>query len=115
MENDDILKKIPKEGFLKVEKNAQLHLSDGEKVSLNRKGNEFFNKGEYEKARRVFLTTGYTDGLIRIGDYYFKQKDYLEALRMYRAAPAQDRAEEVIEYIARAISFWMKDEKVIKK
>jgi tetratricopeptide (TPR) repeat protein len=115
MESGDILKKLPKEGFLKVEKDAKIHLSDGEKAALNRKGNEFFNKGEYEKARRVFLTTGYSDGLIRMGDYYLKKKDHLEALRMYRTAPAEDRVATVIEYIAKAISFWIKDEKDIKK
>jgi hypothetical protein len=50
-----------------------------------------------------------------MGDYYLKKKDHLEALRMYRTAPAEDRVATVIEYIAKAISFWIKDEKDIKK
>ena len=114
MEDDDILKKMPREGFLKVDKSSSIRLSDKDRVALNRKGNEFFNKGEYEKARRVFLTTGYSDGLIRMGDYYLGKKDHLEALRMYRTAPSDDRAEKVLEHIARAIRFWMEEEKDFK-
>ncbi|MDR0601807.1 MAG: hypothetical protein LBG42_05440 [Treponema sp.] len=66
------------------------------KAALNRKGNLFYNSGDVEAARRIFLTTGYSDGLSRIGDYYRSQGRLLDALRMYWTAPDRNRAEPII-------------------
>jgi hypothetical protein len=66
------------------------------KAALNRKGNEMFNSGDIEGARRIFLTTGYTDGLVRIGDHYKAQGKELDALRMYWIAPDHSKAEPII-------------------
>jgi hypothetical protein len=71
-----------------------------QKVALNRKGNEMFNKGDVEGARRIFMTTGYSDGLARVGDYYKSQNRPLEALRMYWTAPDKHKAEPIIEQLA---------------
>jgi hypothetical protein len=109
MDTKDILKSIPREGFLKVDTGERPSLSPEQKTALIRKGNELFNRGEYEKAKRVFLTTGYTDGIIRIGDYYYKNKRPLEALRMYRVAPAPSKVEILIERMARVINKWLQE------
>jgi tetratricopeptide (TPR) repeat protein len=67
-----------------------------QKAALNRKGNELYNSGHIEAARRVFLTTGYSDGLSRIGDYYKSQGRLLEALKMYWIAPDKTKSEPII-------------------
>jgi hypothetical protein len=71
-----------------------------QKATLNRKGNQIFNDGDVEGARRIFMTTGYSDGLARVGDYYRSQNRPLEALRMYWTAPDRHKAEPIIEQIA---------------
>ena len=67
-----------------------------QKVALNRKGNNLFNSGDIEGARRIFLTTGYSDGLVRIGDYYKSKGKKLDALRMYWIAPDKVKSEAII-------------------
>ena len=104
MKRDIWPKGIAKEGFLKVETTKASNLSGTQKTALIRKGNELFNEGKYQMAKRIFITTGYSDGLIRIGDYYMEQHDPFEALKMYRLAPAPDRIEQMSEKIARIIS-----------
>ena len=73
------------------------------KVVLNRKGNEFFNSGDIENARRIFLTTGYSDGLIRVGDHYRTQGRLIDALRMYWIAPDRNKAEPIIMKLSEII------------
>ena len=110
MKSTDILKNIPKEGFLKVHREPGPPLPAEKKTALIRKGNELFNKGDFERAKRIFLTTGYTDGITRIGDYYFRKQDVLEAFRMYKMAPAPDKVENIVEQMAGVVRHWLKDE-----
>ncbi len=104
---ESVLNNIPREGFIKLSTEQPDSLSSADKAALIRKGNVFFNSGEYEKAKRIFITTGYTDGLIRIGDFYLKKGDPLEAMRMYWLAPAPDKIESWIEKAAGIISRWV--------
>jgi hypothetical protein len=71
-----------------------------QKALLNRKGNQKFNEGNVEVAKKIFMTTGYSDGLSRVGDYYKSQSKPLEALRMYWMAPDRKKTEPIIEQIA---------------
>ena len=111
MKRNEILKKIPRKGFLKVGRIKNTDLTAEQKTVLNRKGNELFNNKEFEKAKRIFLTTGYSDGIIRLGDYHYQNNDALEAFRMYVLAPAQDKKEMLIEKMASVVQCWLKDEK----
>ena len=72
MSAQDILKKLPSGGFLKIAAERTAPLTREKRAALIRKGNELFNKGEFALAQRIFVTTKYSDGLIRIGDKYLK-------------------------------------------
>ena len=97
--------------FIKLTKPDPAGISQSQRVALNRKGNELFNAGQYEQAKRIFLTTGYTDGLIRVGDYYFKNNHHLEALKMYWLAPAPDKRDSLIQKISSVVRKWIDDKK----
>ena len=84
--------------FIKVSSPSQVESS--QKAVLNRKGNQLFNEGNIEAARRIFMTTGYSDGISRVGDHYKSQNKSLEALRMYWIAPDRTRSEILIEQLA---------------
>ena len=98
---------MPPNGFIKTTDSRMKGLSAEQRTHLIRKGNEFFNNGNIEQAKRIFLTTGYSDGLIRVGDYCLEQNDPFEALRLYKIAPAPKKAEAVIEKMATTIRHWM--------
>ncbi|MDC7228219.1 MAG: hypothetical protein PQJ61_15765 [Spirochaetales bacterium] len=104
---DELLKNIPSEGFIKLSSDQPTALSGADKAALIRKGNAFFNDGEYEKARRIFITTGYTDGLIRLGDWYLDQNEPLEAITMYWKAPAPDKVESWAGQAACVVAKWL--------
>ena len=70
------------------------------KAALNRKGNQLYNSGNIEGARRVFMTTGYSDGLSRVGDYYRSKDRPLEALQMYWLAHDRTKSEPLYEQLA---------------
>jgi len=101
------IKGIPKEGFLKISLPEQARLSSNDRIALIRKGNELFNAGRIEDAKKIFITTRYGDGLTRIGDYYMGRKDQLEALRMYWIAPAPQKRERLVEKAAGIVRTWM--------
>jgi len=85
--------------FIKVTSQAGA-IDSARKAALNRKGNQLFNEGDVEGAKRIFITTGYSDGLARVGDFY-KSKDMpLDALRMYWIAPDRNKAEPLIMQLA---------------
>jgi len=67
-----------------------------QKAALNRKGNILFNSGDFEGAKRIYLTTGYSDGIVRIGDHYKSKGRPLDALKMYWIAPDRNKAEPII-------------------
>ncbi|RKX95467.1 MAG: hypothetical protein DRP84_04115 [Spirochaetes bacterium] len=86
-------------------------LTPKERLQLIRKGNELFNKGDVEKAARIFVTTAYKDGLIRIGDYYyFKEKNPIKALHFYLEADYKKRINEVTEKMAQIIIKWLHED-----
>jgi len=87
-----------KNAFIKVSEPSPVDGS--EKAALNRKGNQKFNEGDIESAKRIFITTGYSDGLSRTGDYYKSKDRPLEALRMYWMAHDRRKAEPLIEKLS---------------
>ena len=97
-------------GFLKAGREKKQVLSSSQRSALIRKGNEFFNRGDYETAKRIFVTTSYSDGLIRMGDYYRKNGNTIEALRMYKMAPAKEKYDNMLEQTAAILSRWLKEE-----
>ena len=107
MNTQDILKKLPSGGFLKISEGKTAPLAREKRAALIRKGNELFNKGEYGLAQRIFITTKYSDGLIRLGDAYVKGGRPLEALRLYYFAPAPDKREAIVEKIALVMKQWL--------
>ena len=87
-----------KNAFFKVSMPAPV--GGSQKAALNRKGNQKFNEGDVEGAKRIFMTTGYSDGLSRVGDYYKSHERPLEALRMYWIAPDKNKSQPMIEKLA---------------
>ena len=107
----DVLDLIPAQGFIKVSGIHSVDLKKEDKVALIRKGNEFFNKGKYDLAKKIFLTTGYTDGLIRLGKYYYKNNLPLEALRMFWLAPYRKGIDGLMNKFVHIISSWLNEDK----
>ncbi len=101
---DEIKKRQGADGFIKVTDNPVSSLTSEQKAILNRKGNELFNKGRIEEARRIFITTGYSDGLTRVGDIYQKKNETLKALKLYVLAHNKSKAEPIYEKMAKIIS-----------
>ncbi|WP_028974108.1 hypothetical protein [Spirochaeta cellobiosiphila] len=112
---DTALDMIPHDGFLKLTGDTQTNLTSAQRAVLIRRGNELFNQGKIDQAKRIFVTTSYTDGMIRVGDLYMKQNQPLEAFRMYKLAPSPDKTEFLIEKMSQIISGWIKEELNIKK
>ncbi len=101
---------FPDEGLIKTTDEPNTDLSSKQKVHLNRKGNELFNKGEIDSARRIFQTTDYSDGLIRVGEFYVKEGQMLEALKMFKLSHEQTRCNELTEKAAFAIRKMLDEE-----
>ena len=97
------------EGFIKVTDSPVGSLNSEQKVILNRKGNELFNAGNIEGARRIYTTTGYSDGLTRVGDKYMKSNQSLKALKQYVLAHNKGKSEAIYEKIASVISQLLKE------
>ncbi len=104
-----ILKSLPGEGFLKVAVDKSVNLNSKDKVALIRKGNELFNRGEIDLAKRIFITAGYSDGLIRIGDLYLKQDLLMEAFKMYWMAPDTKKVQVMTEKMGEIIRKWLRE------
>ncbi|MCL2557072.1 MAG: hypothetical protein FWE09_01185 [Treponema sp.] len=98
-------------GFAKT--SVRRGLSSAQKVALNRRGNELFNSGEVEAARRIFEATGYSDGLSRVGDSYRAQNRFLDALRMYWMAPDRAKCEPLFERLAAIIRNLAREDEAI--
>ena len=97
------------EAFLKVSQKNLPPLTAQQKAVLVRKGNELFNGGKIEEAKRLFLTVGYSDGLIRLGDLYYKRNQPLEAFRMYWLAPDTRKRDMMVERMAAIIRKWLRE------
>jgi hypothetical protein len=108
----DIKKEVEKfkdqGSFLKVTSTAPVESS--QKAILNRKGNQMFNEGNIDGAKKVFLTTKYSDGLSRVGDYFKSQSRPLEALQMYWLAPDRTKSEPIIEQVAALLQGLIKED-----
>ena len=100
---------MPREGFLKVVALGRARVSSSERAALIRKGNQLFNSGDIETAKRVFISLGYTDGIIRLGDYYYKNAEFFEAYRMYSLAPAPSKISHMIERMAGVVRKWISE------
>ena len=97
-------------GFIKTSRESGPSISSQQRSALVRKGNELFNAGRIEQAKRIFITAHYTDGLIRIGKYYEEKNMPLEAFRMYWLAPEQRKVDFMIEQMAGVIRQWVRDD-----
>jgi len=109
MDNKKIFEKFDDQNaFIRVTTKAPVESS--QKAALNRKGNQKFNEGDIEAARRIFMTTGYSDGLSRVGDYYKIKERPLEALRMYFIAPDKNKSQPLIEKLAVILQAMINDD-----
>jgi hypothetical protein len=95
--------------FIKVTTPGPIEGQD--KAALNRKGNQLFNNGNIEAAKRIFMTTGYSDGLSRVGDFYKSKDRLLEALRMYWIAHDRTKSQPIIEQLAGVLQSQLQEEK----
>jgi hypothetical protein len=110
MTPEEILKKLPAGGLLKTTQDKPATLTQHQRTALIRKGNEVFNRGDMALAERIYRATRYGAGLARIGDWYMRQSRPLEALQAYRAAPCREKADILVERMARVLSGWLKEE-----
>jgi hypothetical protein len=105
---EDALQRIPKEGLLRL--TAEIpDLSEDKRIALIRKGNELFNDGRFDLAKKVFLTAGYKDGLIRLGDRYSEEKQPLEAFRMYWLAKHTAKTDNLVEKMSWIVRQWLQE------
>jgi hypothetical protein len=104
-----LFERFPEDGLIKTADLPASGIGSDSKVRLNRRGNELFNKGDIEAARRIFQTTGYSDGLIRVGDRYLSQKRPLDALKMYRLARDERKSEALIATAALVVQTMLKE------
>jgi hypothetical protein len=88
------------ESFIKTTDLPVQNLDSEQKAALNRKGNQFFNQGDIETARRIFITTGYSDGLTRVGDALAKKGQELDALKLYWLAHNRRKADPLVQKLA---------------
>lgn len=75
-------------------------LSSQQKVLLNRKANEWFNRKEFSKAEQIYRTTRYSAGLAQMGDHYAMEKDWLKAYELYRLACRPDKSDPLAKKMA---------------
>jgi hypothetical protein len=104
-----VFDRFPSECLIKTADLPTPGVEADRKVKLNRRGNELFNAGDVEGARRIFQTTGYSDGLIRVGDRYLSEQKPIEALKMYRLARDEKRSEAVIGKAASVIQYLLQE------
>jgi len=102
-----------KNAFIKVTSSAP-GVEGSSKAALNRKGNQKFNEGDIENARRIFMTTNYSDGLSRVGDHYNTKARPIEALRMFWMAHDKKKADPLIERVAWLLQDIMNEEQEVK-
>ncbi|MDR1626108.1 MAG: hypothetical protein LBT33_06165 [Spirochaetia bacterium] len=110
MSHEEVFRKMSKAGFLFRTSDQNPSLSGRDRAALVRRGNEFFNSGNFVAAKRVYMTAGYGDGLIRMGDHYLKNKEFLEAFRMYWLGKEKKRSGELIEKMVFVVREWLHEE-----
>lgn len=83
-----------------------------ERISLIRKGNEYFNNGDIKNALEIFVKTKYKDGLTRVADYYFYDKKLpLMAVKIYKMAGKIDKVDEIYDRMIMALGQLLGKEK----
>lgn len=86
-------------------------MNNEERVSLIRKGNELFNKGDITGAAAIFVKTGYRDGITRVADYYFFDKKLpLIALKFYKMVNHKERVDEIFARMIFALGKLLKSD-----
>jgi hypothetical protein len=110
----NLFARFPADSLIKTADLPAPSVDPDRKVKLNRKGNELFNQGEIEAARRIFQTTGYSDGLIRVGDRYLSDSRPIDALKMYRLARDDKRSERLIGTAAQVIQYLLHEQEEAK-
>ena len=105
----EIEKKQTFPGFIRTTDMPISQLSAEQKAHLNRQGNIFFNEGDVEGAKRIFVATGYSDGLTRVGDYYFAKHKELDALKFYLLAHNERKSAPLVKKAAQLISLLIKE------
>ena len=108
-----LFERFPSDRLIKTGDLPTPGVAPDRKVKLNRKGNELFNMGDTEAARRIFQTTGYSDGLIRVGDRYLSDRKPIDALKMYFLARDEKRTERIVNSAALVIQSLLNEEKEI--
>ena len=71
-----------------------MEINDSMKVSLIRKGNEFFNSKKLDEAYRCYITASYLSGIERIADYYNDEKNTIKAYRLYKYIQKNEKSIE---------------------
>lgn len=100
-------------GFLKVGVDVGAGIPRSQRAALVRRGNELFNAGNYETAKRIFMTVRYSDGLIRLGNHLMQEGDPLEAFRMFWLAGDSRRIAEMTEQMAMVVRKWLRDDEPV--
>ena len=108
-----LFERFPSDRLIKTGDLPTPGVAPDRKVKLNRKGNELFNMGDTEAARRIFQTTGYSDGLIRVGDRYLSDRKPIDALKLYFLARDEKRTERIVNSAALVIQSLLNEEKEI--
>ena len=97
-------------GFLKTGPLDPDEIDRSKRAALIRKGNELYNNGNLDTAKRIFVTVRYSDGLIRLGNHYYNDGEPLEAFRMFWLAGDRRRVEEMAEQMAGVVRKWIHDD-----
>ncbi|GAB6091141.1 hypothetical protein [Spirochaeta dissipatitropha] len=97
-------------GFIKTGGDSPAHIDAATRAALIRKGNELFNNGRVEQAKRVFITVSYGDGLTRIGHHYAENGRPLDAFRMYWIAGDKRNYGPELEKMAMVIRQWLTED-----
>jgi len=106
---EETFQRFESAGLIKSSDRPIQSLSPEQKAMLNRKGNEFFNQGDIEGARRIFVTTGYSDGLSRVGDAYLGKGLDIQALKMYWLAHNRRKSDPIVQKLALVLESIIKE------
>lgn len=88
-------------------------MDDSDRISLIRRGNELYNKGDIKNALKVFLATEYQDGIVRVADHlYYEENNKIAAIKLYKKAGYQKRIDEFAEKAAICIQMWLECDRI---
>ncbi len=99
-EKKEVFNRFLQESLIKSSDLPSTGVTPEQKAALNRKGNELFNKGDLETAKRIFKTTGYSDGLTRVGEVLEEQGKSVEALQLYWLAHNKRKSDPLVQKLA---------------